>query len=158
SDVEFRQVVSGDVLDDLAAAPDHDAVGANDGDADQEIARRAIQMAPRSGSVARENAADRRAIDIPGIEREPLAPSAELRLESSKCDTGLDRRGEITGLVLEHSIEPLEPEDESDAARRRADTERGAAAPRQHGHLVLAGQRQDRADLFLRAGEHDRLG
>ena len=73
---ELRQVVARDVLDDPAAGLGDTSVGQRDLDADDEIARRAVAVAPRAAVVGRDDAADRRAVGERRIERQPLAVRA----------------------------------------------------------------------------------
>ena len=115
-------------------------------------------MPARAGGIAREDAAHRGAVGTRGVERQPLAALAQPGLQRAERDPGLHGRGEIGRLVLEDPVEPPEPQHEADAARRQADAELGAPAPGRHRDPLLGGQREDRPDLFLAAGEDHGLG
>ena len=154
ADEELGQIVARDVLHDLAAALHDGAVRGHDRHADQEIAGRAVEMAPRPASVRREHPADGRAVGVGGIERQPLAAAPERRLERRDRHSGLDRRREIAGLVIQEPAEPAQPHDEPGARRGHADACGGAASPRRHRAPDLGGQRHHDGDLLDRSGKH----
>ena len=98
-DVEPR-----DVLDDLASAPAHRAVGEHEARADHEVARGTETRAQRTARSGRDDAADGRSASVGWIEHQTLA-------ESRGCGEGLlkkrERRprphhaDEVCGLVVD---------------------------------------------------------
>ena len=86
ADVELREIVARHVLDHLAPAPYRAAVGADHGEADHQVARRAVEVPARPRGVAGEDAAERRAVGRGRIERQPLAPLAQLGLQPVERD------------------------------------------------------------------------
>ena len=74
---EARQVEAGHVLHHLGAAPGGRPVGADDGDAEDEVARRAEAGAPRAEGVGRHHAAHRGPVRERGVERQPLPVPGE---------------------------------------------------------------------------------
>ncbi len=158
ADEELGQVVACDVLHDLAAAVHDGAVGGHHGDADEQVARGAVQMTAWPRRVGGEHAAERRARRVGRIEREPLAAGAQGRLQRGDGDAGLRGRREVAGLVLDERAEPREQEHQPGARRRHADADGAAAAPRHDGHARLRRLRDDGRDLVHAAGPHRRLG
>ena len=157
ADEELGQVVAGDVLDHLAAALDERARRRDHGHADEEIAARSVEVTPRTGRIARENAAERRFVGMRWVEREPLAAPAELALERAQGHARLNGRGQIARLVLEKPVQPLQREHEAQALGRGADAHLGPAAPRRHGHLRFGGGEEDGRDFLLGSGKRDGL-
>jgi hypothetical protein len=68
-----REIVAGDVLHDLATGTGHRAVGPDHFDADDQIARCPVLLAPRAAVVGRDDAADGCLVGGRRIERQPLA-------------------------------------------------------------------------------------
>ena len=132
---ELPEVVPGDVLDHLAArARDHPA-RKDDGDADHEVAHRAVAMAPRAREVGGEARADGRVARR--VEREHLPVLAEVGLQVGQPDPRLDDRGEVARLVLEHPGQPCGRE--LDLAARALD--RDARPGGEDGRGLLEGRR-----------------
>jgi hypothetical protein len=157
-DEKLRQIVSRDVFDHLAATLDERARRRDHGQPDDEIAAGAIEVAPRSGRIAGDDAAKRRFVGVWRVERQPLAARAELALERAQGHARLDGGSEIAGLVLEKPVEPPQRQHEAQAQGRSADAHPGAAAPRRHRVARLRRRQQDGRDFLLASGEHDRLG
>ena len=158
ADEELRQVVARDVLHDLAAAAHEGPVGHDHGEPDEQVARGAVQMPARSRGIAREDAAERRALGPGRVERQPLTPLGQLALQRGEGNARLGGGREIARLVLDDPAHALEAEHQAEALGRRADAELGAAAGGRHGNPRLARQPQDRGDVVLRAGEDHGLG
>src|SRR5262249_23026554 len=72
ADEQLRQIVAGDVFHDFAAAAHERAVRGHDGDPDEEIARRSVEMTAGPRGVCGEHATECRAFRVPRIERQPL--------------------------------------------------------------------------------------
>ena len=102
---EAREVVAGDVLHDLAARARDRPVGEHERHAEDEVARGAEAVPQRAGDVGREQRADGRVTRR--IEREPLAAPRQLVAERREPHAGLDRAGEVAGLVLEDAVEAV---------------------------------------------------
>ena len=102
---ESREVVAGDVLDDLAARARDRPVREHERRAEDEVARRAEAVAERAGDVPRQQRADRRIARR--IEREPLAGRGERRAELGQPDPGLDGAREVARVVLEDAVEAV---------------------------------------------------
>jgi hypothetical protein len=158
ADVELGQIVARHVLHDLAAAPHEAAVGRDHGEADDQVARGAVEMPPRARGVAGEDPAERGPIRRARVEREPLTTGAERGLQRVQGEPGLDGHGEVAGLVLQDPVQAPEPEDQADSVGWRADRHLGAAAPGRDGQRRLARDLQQQRDLLLRAGKGHRLG
>ena len=92
---EFGEIVTGDVLDDLAAAARDGAVGEDDGHADDEIAKRAIAAAESSAVVGGDDAADGGAIREDGIECDALIVAREFALHGGPWRAGGDGGGHV---------------------------------------------------------------
>ena len=69
---DLRQIEAGDVLHDFASTVSDDAVGSNDGDADDQVANRAIPGTARTERAGRHESADRRSLRLRRIERKHL--------------------------------------------------------------------------------------
>ena len=90
-----------DVLDDLAAAPSRGAVGAHQGEADDQIADRSVSRAPRAERVGREDAPHGRALGHRRIERQALAVRSQSLLQSSERRARFDDDDLIGGSMLD---------------------------------------------------------
>ena len=142
ADEEFREIVPGDVLDDLAPGLDHLSGRQRDPDADHHVADRAVQQPPRAVPVGGDDPANRGDRHSRGIDREPLAVLAELRLQIPEARSGAHRHDIIGGLVVGDPGEA-----------RRVDDEVGAG---RHAAQVLVRSRaagQNAGALFARGGE-----
>ena len=110
---ELPEVVAGDVLHDLAARARDRAVAEDERHAQHEVARGAEAMRERPGEPPGEAGPDRRVAGR--VEREALTGGPERLLQRREPDPGLDRAGEVAGLVLEHPSEPVGLEVRADA-------------------------------------------
>ncbi len=102
---QAREVVAGDVLHDLSARARDRPVGEHERHAEDQVARRAEAVPQRAGDVGREQRADGRVTRR--IQREPLAAPRQLVAKRREPHAGLDRAGEVAGVVLEDAIEAL---------------------------------------------------
>ena len=143
--VELGEVVAGDVLDDLAARARERAVGERDGDAEHEVARRAVAVAQRAAVAGRDDAADRRRVALAErrVEREHLAGGAEDLVELAQRHAGLQDRGQVTGVVLEDAVQRGGAQ--LHAALAAGTSPRLRARPRDpHGDAVGGARREER--------------
>src|SRR5712692_10452287 len=92
---EFREVVTGDVFDDFAAAGGERAIGKSDGHADDEVAERAETEAECAAVIGGEDAANGGFLRPERIEGEALAALGESFLERLKSATGFDGDGKV---------------------------------------------------------------
>ncbi|OGL01454.1 MAG: hypothetical protein A3E31_04610 [Candidatus Rokubacteria bacterium RIFCSPHIGHO2_12_FULL_73_22] len=115
-------------------------------------------MAPGPRGVGREHAAERRALGVGRVERQPLAAAGEGRLQPGHRDAGLDRGGQVPRLVLEEPAHAVEPQNDPGARRRRADRRRRPAAPGHDRRLRLGREREHADDLLGGAGEDGGVG
>src|SRR4051812_38130281 len=84
---DLREVVSGDVLHDLAARARARAIRQHDGDADDEVTHRAEAVAERTGEILEQAFAERRIARR--VEREALSGPGERRRERGEAQPGV---------------------------------------------------------------------
>src|SRR5689334_10055833 len=102
---QFRQVVAGHVLDDLATAAGERAIGQRDGDADDEVAQSAEARTQSAAVGGRQDAADSRFVCPQWIERKALPVLSESFLQSLNGAARLGGNREVRPSVLEDLVE-----------------------------------------------------
>ena len=147
---QLPDVVAGHVLDDLPAGMGHPAVGAHDGDPDQQVARRTVAQPQRAGRAGGDYPADRRRRRA--VQREPLSLFGEYLAELPQGDARLGPHYQVTGRVLEDAVHPGHVRDHIAARRRRCPRDRPPAAARHDGHAEGGGGAYHPRGLFHRAG------
>jgi hypothetical protein len=158
ADEELRQVVARDVLHDLAAPRTRDPSAMTTVSPMSRSRAVPYRCRRRARGVAREDAAERRALGPGRVERQPLDRAWPARPAAGEGNPRLGGGREIARLVLDDPAHALEAEHQAEALRRRADAELGAAAGGRHGNPRLGRQPQDRDDVVFRAGEDHGLG
>ena len=152
--VHLRQIVSGDVLDDLAAALHQLAFGIDDGDVEQRIADAAEGEAAQAVGPRGDEAAQCLLFRAGDIERQPLAVWGEDALQVGQSDTRLGRYGQVGGLVVRDGVQTLGGQRQKVAFGRVADvlpyspTPRDDCLPQRGAYSILR--------LRRRCGRHDR--
>jgi hypothetical protein len=89
------------------------------------------------------------------VKRQLLPCRAEHAGQRVDPDPGLHPGHQVTGLVLEHLVQPQRVDNQVAAARRAAPGQPGAGAARQHGEAELGRGAHDRARLGDAAGRGD---
>ena len=133
---QARQIVARDVLDDDAAPLREPPVGSRELDADNQVARRPVSMAPRSAVVGCHEAADRRAICERRIERNPLAVLRERAIDVAQRRARLDGGRQIAVAMGDNRIQPPGRNQDIDLPRRRPPSEFGTGTAHQHAQLL----------------------
>jgi hypothetical protein len=105
-----------------------DAVRADEGDPDHEVAERSVSRPPRAESVRRDEAADRPPFRERRVQREALAVGRDRALQGAEREAGLHDDDLVGGRVLDDAVEAFRPEDGVERARRPSETERRSAA------------------------------
>ena len=139
---QARQIVARDVLHDDAATFGQKAVGSDEFDADDQIARSAVPVTPRPAVVGGHEAPDRRAIGGWRIERNPLTVRGERAIHIRERRAGLNRRREIAVAMRDDGIELRGGQQHINRTRRRSPAKLRARSPRQNGQLLARGPRQ----------------
>src|SRR6266568_3629424 len=103
---ELREVVTCDVLHDLAAAAGERAVWQGNGNADDEVAQRAEAQSERAAVVRGEHTADGGFFRPQRIKRQPLAMLRQSLLQSSNAAARFDSYREIRPGVFNDGAQP----------------------------------------------------
>ena len=98
-----RQVVAGDVLHHAAAAVDDRAVRQPQGDAQQEVARRAVAVGARTGQRRCERLGDGAVFHAGWVERQHLAALGQRPAQLAQRDPALDDGGQVARLVVDQN-------------------------------------------------------
>ena len=104
ADEEVRQRVAGDVLDVLAAGPDDRAVGHDDLERQDRLARLAVLDAAQAAGVGAQVATDRAHLVARGVRRVEQALGGDGGLEMGVDDARLDDRDEVLAVDLEDLV------------------------------------------------------
>jgi len=120
-----REIVSGDVLHDSAAALHHAAVARHKRDAEEMILHGPESLAQRPGGCRGDDGPERPAGEAGGIDGEPGAAVSELLAQLVEPDPRLGGRGQVLGLDGRNAIESARGERQ---IRRRVTREPGAGA------------------------------
>jgi len=147
------QIVSGHVLDDLAAGLGDGAVRQHDCHAKNEVAEAAVLEAQGAAVVAGGNAADRGAFGPEGIEGDDLAVLGEDCFERVPWAPGLDGAGHVLPGVLTQGRHAAKAE-HNGRADRIAPLQLGAGAGGGHGQSILIGEAQNLRDFGGRRGSY----
>src|SRR5919107_971999 len=144
---EFRQIVAGHVLDDLAACFGHGAVVQDDGYADDQVSDSAVPVQSWPGRVGRDYSADGR----PALRRvygEHLVWAGDVFLQVFQLHPGFEADDLVSWRVLQHLVHACGAYDEVESPRRVADVHLRAAAPGRDGQVLAGGDLHNVADLF----------
>jgi len=149
---QLREVESGDVLHHLAAASSLGAVGAHDGDADDQIPDAAVPGAPRPEGVGRHQPPERRPGGPGGVQGQHLSGTGEHRLERGQPHPRLDGHDLIQWRVLDDSLQALGAEHHLHPGRGRAERQLGAPAEEDDPPILPCRLAKQLGRLAQRAG------
>ena len=158
TDVQLGQVVAGDVLDHAPARLAAGAVGGGDADAEHQVARRAVQQAPRPAGVGGDHAADGGCRGGRRVQRHKLALRPQNALQLLERQARLHRGGHVARLIRQLAPQPLDAQHHVHPLRRRAQSHMAAAAARKYRRVMLVGQAQNVGNLVLIFGQGDETG
>ena len=129
------------------------AVGQDGVDRQHVVAHDAVADRARAAGIVAGHAADGGAARGGHVDREPQARQPQLPVEIVEHDAGLHHAGAVDLVDLDQLLEVLAEVHDQRAPDRLAGL-RGAAAARQHGHALLARDRQRRAHVVVGARDH----
>ncbi len=152
TDGDLGKIEPRDIFHDLPAAPHARAVGANERDPDDEIARRAEARATRTETAGRDRAADRRAFRLRDVEHEALTARTDDRVERGERRAGFDFDHHVGRRVIDRSIETRGRDDPIDAFRRIPEPRFRSAARDDEREPALGGVRERRRHVVERCG------
>src|SRR5690606_2368182 len=151
SGVDLAEVVSGDVLDDLSAGFGDGAVGAHHGDADEQVADAAEEVALRPGQAGGDGAAD-------GGGGEWLADGQLLpglfdgAVDLGQRGAGFGVHHQVACGVFDDAAAGRQVQQQVDRSGWGSPVEFAAGALGDHAQAVFAGGAQHRGDLLGVAG------
>ncbi len=103
---QLGQVISGDVLHDLAAALRESAVGQSQRDADNQIAQTSEANAQRPTIIGRENPSDRRLLRPQWVKRQSLTMLGQRSLKFLERTSSFDRRRHVAPCMFHDTVQP----------------------------------------------------
>ncbi len=159
-DEQVRQCIPGDVLDVLAARPDHAPVGKDDLEAEDAVAGLAVLHATQPAGVRPEVPADRADLVARGVRGVEEALGGHRGLQLRVEDAGLGHDDQVRPVDLEHPVHPGEGDRHAALDPGRAAAQSGAGTARHHRDAMIGGEPDQRGDLGrgLRQGDRDRRG
>lgn len=155
---KFGKIVACDVFHNLAAAAGKRAVGKSDGDADNEVAKRAKSKTKSAAVIRGEHAADGGLFWPESIERQALAVLRESLLQFLDGAAGFDSEGEVGPSMLDDFVEASGGQNQIGARRGIAPGELGAAAARNDSETSLIRKTQDFGECRFAGRFDDKLG
>src|SRR5260370_28161849 len=118
ADHQLRQIEARDILHDLAAAVCNDAVGPDDGDADDQIANRSVAGSQRPKRIRSDDAPNRGVTGEGRVESQTLAVRSDHFLQTRESRARLDRDDLIRRSMFDEAIEVFGSNDEVEARMR----------------------------------------
>ena len=156
ADVELLEVDAGVVLDVFAQAPEHGAVGGDDFEAEDEVARHAVADDAVAAGIGRDVAADGAAAARAEVEREHEAVLLDPLLDLLQRRTGLRDRDAGRSVDLLDRIHALHRQHDLVRIRQRGAHQPGHAALRRDRYFFAMTEPQQRGDVLGRPRAHHR--
>ena len=157
---QLRQVVAGDVLDHLAAGPREGPVGEAHGDAEQEVPSGSVAVPQRAGVAGGDDPADgggrlarRVRPSQRWVESEHLADGGEDLLGRGQRHPRLQDRGEVAGVVLDHTVQMPGQHVDVGLGNGAAPAQLGAPAGRPEAEPLVRAGTEELRRLFRGCGE-----
>src|SRR6266699_1636603 len=146
---ELREVVTGDVLHDLAAAAGERAVWEGNGNANDEVTERAKTQTKSAAVVGGKDAADGGFFRPQGIKRQPLAMLREGFLQSLNGAARLDGNSKVGPCVFDDFTEPRGRQNQVRTRWRISPAKFRATAARDDRQTCFIGKPQNFRKFFF---------
>jgi hypothetical protein len=117
----------------------------------QQVARGAVEEAPRAACIGGKDPADRGTRSRRGIEWQELALPAEVSLDLAEQCASLDSGGQVGRFMFNDSIEPRQPDKQIELLGNAAQRDLRPASPGHHRQAIRGGQPHDLRELLQSA-------